>query len=254
MDNGTEYFQYLQRRTKEATINIPLNLERHRQIESSEIAQNMISLLQSVKNDQLPIEVVAQALADHLSLLIMKGTTDELTAVWNRRGFEKIVEMMKSHAERTSEPLVIAMIDLDHFKQFNTNYGHAIGDEVLKKFSQIIGETLRVTDAVARLGGEEFAAVLSNTGEDGGMVALERLRQTIESELASKTEGVKIPEPITASIGYTVVRKEDDLRSILSRADSALYVAKGEWPSALATSGGRNKVIAWQSEFPVIKM
>lgn len=253
MDNPPEVFQQFQRRADEAKIRLPLNIERHRQIEAREMAQNMVSLIQAVKEGLLPVDSVAYLLSEYYSLLTTKGLIDKITSVWNREGLEKIFKIMKSGFESTGNPLVIAMVDIDYFKQFNDKYDHETGDEVLIEFAQLIGNSLRISDTIARTGGEEFVVILNNIGEDGGMTILDRLRNTIATQLASKIKRVNIPEPITASIGYTVVKMDDSLKSALERADTAMYVAKGVRKSDLVQGTGRNRVIAYKPEFPSVK-
>jgi len=123
------------------------------------------------------------------------------------------------------------MIDIDFFKRINDRHGHAAGDEALRVFSRVlIGET-RAFDMLGRIGGEEFAVVLTETGSDAGWQIAERLRGAIEATSFAFQRGAAIR--FTVSIGIALRRPGDSLDALLARADDALYCAK---------HAGRNRV------------
>ncbi|MEW6280700.1 MAG: diguanylate cyclase [Candidatus Eremiobacterota bacterium] len=158
------------------------------------------------------------------------ATVDELTGVWNRRHFFELARREAARSQRSGAPLGVLMLDIDHFKKFNDSYGHAVGDAVLAEVAGRCHRVLRETDIFGRYGGEEFAAVLTDTGDEQAVrMVAERLREGVsERPLDTAEHG---PLQLTVSIG--AARGEEDLEALLSRADAALYRAKAE---------GRNRV------------
>ena len=155
------------------------------------------------------------------------ATCDGLTGLANRRHFLTEAERIWRHARRVDEPLAVAVLDIDHFKDTNDRYGHAAGDAVLSA----LAASLRETDLIGRLGGEEFGLLLPDTDLAGAEVLLQRLRSHIASTPVA-FEGRSLS--LRASIGVTRARPEDSgFAEALSRADRALYVAKRQ---------GRNRV------------
>jgi len=152
---------------------------------------------------------------------------DPLTGLPNRRHFMEQAEREVQRSRRTGAPLSLLMIDLDHFKIINDRHGHAAGDEVLRIASGIFQDEVRVQDATARLGGEEFAVLCTDGNAEGagelGDRILRRLRQAVISVPGNPCVR------ITASIGVSMLRNdgvEDDILGMLARADAALYAAK----------------------------
>jgi len=107
--------------------------------------------------------------------------TDPLMKIYNRRYMDKRLIEEISRAQRYELPLSVFLIDIDHFKQINDNYGHQVGDDVLKGLGKLIPETLRENDIVARYGGEEIFVILPNTSDSDAIIVAERLRHTVES-------------------------------------------------------------------------
>lgn len=162
---------------------------------------------------------------------LKNATTDPLTGAGNRTALEETAKQELENLRRYDRPFSIALIDLDRFKQINDRYGHAAGDAVLKAVATHIQQNSRATDRFFRFGGEEFVLVMATTNNEGAVINAERLRAMIAG-LACVTEGKEIP--ITMSVGLASARQGDDLRSLLHRADQALYRAK---------ASGRNRVI-----------
>jgi diguanylate cyclase (GGDEF)-like protein/PAS domain S-box-containing protein len=161
-----------------------------------------------------------------------QARTDFLTGLPNRSHFFTTAQKELARCRRYNEPLSIGMIDLDHFKMINDTYGHEVGDEVLKKVAEVCLQTLRESDTIGRLGGEEFAVLWTETGRDQAIEAAERLRLAIDTAKLPVEHG--LPVQFTASIGVATLSPEDvNLDVILNRADQALYEAK---------RGGRNKI------------
>lgn len=155
-----------------------------------------------------------------------QASRDSLTGLLNRRAFHELASQMLRTAHRRREPAALLMIDLDHFKAINDQFGHAEGDRVLKRVGETLLATARENDIVARFGGEEFVMVLLGVDEAESMVAAERVRAAIAA--ISDTQA-----PIQASIGVAELRpqrqKSDvaaELDKLLGQADQALYAAK----------------------------
>lgn len=154
---------------------------------------------------------------------IEKAYIDPLTGVSNRAAFDKALEQECDLAQRHDNALTLMMLDIDHFKQINDNYGHVVGDIALKSFADCIGECVRRSDAMFRYGGEEFAIILRNTELDGAALLAERMRKKIE-EMDFHYEAVKLS--ITVSIGVAAFIKGEESQSLIERADKLLYEAK----------------------------
>lgn len=159
------------------------------------------------------------------------SSTDQLTGLYNRRFvMERLVE---EHArfQRSGQTYAVVMLDLDHFKKVNDTYGHAVGDDVLREVAQRLRQSVRSTDTLARVGGEEFLLLLPMNDVDGALVHAGRIRKRICAEPIS-TPAASIA--LTVSLGVAEVLPADaNASSVVSRADAALYSAK---------AAGRNRV------------
>lgn len=153
-----------------------------------------------------------------------QANTDNLTGISNRSSFLQALEQELERFHRYPNPAAILMIDLDHFKKVNDNYGHPAGDRVLKGFAHLTNGTLREVDRFGRLGGEEFAILLPDTDAAGALRYAERLRNNIASATFSTEQG---DISVTISIGISLFQADDQtVQTIISRADNALYRAK----------------------------
>jgi len=157
------------------------------------------------------------------------ATTDPLTGVSNRRHFAEHAVRQLSIARRNHRPLVAMMVDIDHFKRINDTHGHAVGDEVIKQVASTLRVSVRDPDVLCRYGGEEFAIVMTEMHGDPVDVA-DRLRVAIRENPVAFPNG---PVRLTVSIGVAELKPDDDLETLLGRADAALYRAK---------EGGRDQV------------
>lgn len=178
---------------------------------------------------------IQMAIAQHqISTEVWKqATTDPLTGMINRRYFMDLAAKEFEQLHRYNQSFSVLMIDIDHFKQINDQYGHALGDEVIKIVAQIVLHTLRKTDSLGRIGGEEFAALLPQSNTETAVA----IAQRIINSISSAPFHIREQEiSISVSIGATMQRVEDsNFDLILERADQALYQAKHE---------GRNRAIA----------
>ncbi len=153
------------------------------------------------------------------------ASTDALTGTASRRAFLDRAEAAFHHAHAEGLPLTLLMLDLDHFKHINDSLGHLEGDRVLTHFAQVVHGLLRTDDTVGRLGGEEFAVLLPRTGESDGAAIADRILQHVRRMPLNGSDG--LAGHITTSIGLAHLRTGDDnLTTLLGRADQALYQAK----------------------------
>ena len=152
------------------------------------------------------------------------AVTDGLTKLYNSRSFYSQLETEVDRFNRYKHPLALLLLDLDHFKEYNDNFGHLEGDKVLVRFSQIIKSCLRANDTAYRYGGEEFTVILPETGgEEAGTVA-QRIRAALEAERFTPIDGKKVT--ITISIGVTEYQPQEELSTFIQRADRAMYRSK----------------------------
>jgi diguanylate cyclase (GGDEF)-like protein len=179
----------------------------------------------------LGFSFVGMFVAESKRRLHDESRIDALTGLRNRRAFEEIALREVQTADHESLPLTLLMIDLDHFKKLNDTWGHALGDRALRAFAGVLMTVTGNSDAVARLGGEEFAVLLPGRSARSALAMAERLRATVENlHLAEGEELVRF----TVSVGLSTLRRgELNPEAMMRRADRALYQAKRD---------GRNRV------------
>ena len=165
-------------------------------------------------------------LRDQLRQAENAAVTDALTGLLNRRGLLDALESAQSMAVDTGETLTVAMVDIDHFKRVNDQWGHALGDEVLRFVAAHLAAGVGEGGKVGRIGGEEFVAVLPGLGIDQATVTIDRIRAALASQIIRRTsDGVSMGR-ISFSAGVSRNHHEDSSESVISRADAALYTAK----------------------------
>jgi len=168
--------------------------------------------------------------AELLDRLRAQATIDPLTGCHNRRGFDEILGVEFSRAKRYGRPLTLVLLDIDHFKTVNDQYGHEVGDNALQRIGRAVRHTFRSTDSACRYGGEEFALIFPETGKDEGARLAERLRILIET----LPPNAEVPRSLTASFGVSAFPDDgSDISALIRAADRALYLAK---------ANGRNRV------------
>lgn len=160
------------------------------------------------------------------------ATTDQLTGCLNRRSFLAGMQRELKRSIRHRQAFSVLLLDIDHFKRVNERYGHGLGDEVIRRFCDVVWDSLREEDLLGRLGGEEFAVVLVAAEQDGGYLVAERIRRRWQDE---SFEWQGIHSNFTVSIGVAQLQSEDDkVDEMLERAERGLASAK---------QAGRNCVI-----------
>lgn len=162
--------------------------------------------------------------------------TDLLTGLSNRRAFEENLTREIDRFDRTELPLSLFLLDADHFKSINDNYGHDIGDIVLKHLADMVSQEARVIDLPSRIGGEEFAILLTQTEMEGALMLAERIRNEVEKAIII-TGGEEIR--FTISGGIACYEKGMKSQDFFKRADQGLYLAK---------EGGRNRIVMYGDE------
>lgn len=160
--------------------------------------------------------------------------TDSLTGLTNRRQFDRDLSNLIEEAVAHRKPISLLMIDIDRFKSFNDNFGHAAGDQVLRLVAASLKQSIEGQDIAARYGGEEFVVVLPNTRLEQAVIVAEHIRRAIMAKELKKRSTGELLGRIAASIGVSQLSASDDKTSLIERADACLYAAKRT---------GRNKVV-----------
>ncbi|MEW8061972.1 MAG: GGDEF domain-containing protein [Candidatus Thiodiazotropha sp.] len=184
--------------------------------------------LESAEEQSLSLQSEVKKLRDEIS-------TDALTGLFNRRALNKRMhELVEAH-NGAATPFSILMLDIDHFKQFNDNFGHVIGDEVIRRVGLIMRDQLRDVDFPARYGGEEFTVLLPGTDISHAISVAETIHQSVAKLILIKRSTKEKLPSVTVSVGAASYRRGDSPETLLERADQALYQAK---------EGGRNRIVS----------
>lgn len=188
-----------------------------------ELSEPQVKALQALSRQVTALLEMRRLVAD----LEMLSTTDALTGLRNRRAFDEKMLDEYQRSTRSQQPFSLLLIDIDHFKSYNDEFGHQAGDDILGEVARILQYTVRNYDMAARYGGEEFAVILPNTEKTGAMELAERLRRAIE-----RAEWMN--RRITVSIGVATLVFGQSIPVLIEEADRALYTAKEQ---------GRNRVV-----------
>jgi diguanylate cyclase len=160
---------------------------------------------------------------------------DFLTGVANRKAFDDTLAKCASEASTDKSDLCLLLIDIDHFKKFNDDYGHIVGDEVLKFVTKKTKEIVRGRDFLARFGGEEFVVILPQTPLSGAKTVAENIRSFFsEAKLTAVATSKKLGK-VTVSIGAALYRPGEPVETFINRSDQALYFAKNSGRNCVAT-------------------
>ncbi len=226
------YQLYVDRNDREILIRILRKEEvvkdfvvEHKNKDGNNLWISINALLKSGKNGKIAIEGFVLDVTRRVEgekELRTTANTDELTGLWNRRGWQLFVHKVVSQ-EKEYGKYHLLICDLDRFKRVNDAYGHGIGDMVLKNVATLMRQSLRQSDIIARIGGEEFAVLLSTENLQQACKLAERVRQTIaNTPTIIENQAVEV----TISIGVSAVSNGDDMKAAFQRADRALYKAK----------------------------
>ena len=195
------------------------------------VLSGCIALNLRIQRIRAKLQQQREALAQALEVNRELATRDELTGLINRRAMLDLMALEHSRSLRSGRPLLLAQLDIDHFKPINDQHGHATGDRALQAFAGTVRACVRDTDVLARWGGEEFVLMLTDTSAEHARELLERIRQAVQAlEIAHSAGSLQL----TVSIGLAQHLPGDTVEHTLERADQALYRAK-----AL----GRNRVV-----------
>jgi len=173
-------------------------------------------------------------LRGHLETIIL---TDPLSGCFNRRGFKQMAAREVSRGIRAKWRVAVLALDVDHFKRINDEFGHLTGDEAIKEIGEVIRETARAGDVVARLGGEEFSILAPDTDEVGAMHLSDRILAAFRARSFTSVRG-QLPISISIGVASDDASVDDVVRVLTARADEALYVAK---------RNGRDQGVLWQT-------
>ncbi|MDX2495192.1 MAG: sensor domain-containing diguanylate cyclase [Desulfuromusa sp.] len=198
---------------------------------------------QVTRNCRDMIEMIAAQVAIKIDLansheqIQQLAITDPLTGIANRRAFQRGFTAMYERAKRRSGPFSLIICDIDFFKRVNDVYGHPFGDQVIQQVANQLKDVVRTGDLAARIGGEEFAVLLEDTGLSGALDVAERLREQVENlSLFSQAKSV----PVTISLGVAAFPQDtDNQEKLFNYADQALYRAK---------ESGRNRSVCWHDD------
>jgi diguanylate cyclase (GGDEF)-like protein len=231
------------KRIGEGDLDARVKVDRHDEIGALGISLNAMAIELRRYTQGLEEEVRSRTAALEAANreLEQLAITDGLTGLRNHRYFRNALDFEIKRGARRIHPLVLCMIDIDHFKIFNDTHGHQVGDAVLHKVGHLLSTHLRSTDIVARYGGEEIAVVLLDTTAGEGLKTAEKLCDVFRHE-PFEGEEAQPSKKLTISIGVASFPDEaDSAERLIRHADLALYEAKRR---------GRNTVVHWSDDIP----
>ena len=188
--------------------------------EESEIVSRLRQEMISLRNQVVEMEYMVESLREQVRIERSRALHDQLTGVPNRAAYDLYAASLAKNARRESLPYALIVCDIDHFKRINDDYGHQMGDAVLKAFGSVLAMQLRTTDFVARYGGEEFVVILKGATEADALQVAEKLRAAV----AETPFGIS--RPVTASFGICEFQDAQKIGAAFEEADQALYAAK----------------------------
>jgi diguanylate cyclase (GGDEF)-like protein/PAS domain S-box-containing protein len=199
----------------------------------TELQEKHVRLQETVSE----LETSRQEIEQQNKELEFLATRDPLTGCLNRRSFNDLCQKAFDHAKRNQKELSCMMVDIDHFKLVNDNYGHGVGDEVIKLIADVLHASTREEDIVGRYGGEEFCIITPNLSAEEAILVAERIRLKLKE---NSRKAFETGPHITGSLGVSSIKDHaPDPSELINQADKALYVAK---------TSGRNRVVRWLLE------
>ncbi len=186
----------------------------------------MRGLMQSLQSELAASQQQVEKLHKELQSARGEALIDPLTGILNRRGFEGASKKTFDDQAALDKGVCLLMVDIDHFKKINDTYGHLFGDKIIRAIAETLKSKVRGQDAVARLGGEEFAVLLTETDEAGARIVAESVRQSIERGKVRRLDTQDVISGITISIGIAKYAIGKSIVDMLDQADKALYVSK----------------------------
>lgn len=210
--------------------------------EIGKIVRNVMAGTQEMMqhNDRLEEELsksshAVKELQRDLEQVRKEALTDSLTNLANRKAFDAEIRRIAKEAQQAGQTFSLIMMDIDYFKSFNDNYGHQVGDQVLRLVARTLIEGVKGRDVASRFGGEEFAIILPDTNTQGGLKVADHLRKAVAGkEVVNRNTGDKLGR-ITLSGGVAQFLPGEEIDDLIERADAALYTAK---------HNGRNQIAA----------
>ena len=182
-------------------------------------------------------------LKESLAEVRLEAMRDSLTGVVNRKYLDVRLSEQLTFAAANDDRLCVILLDIDRFKQFNDQYGHQVGDQVLKVVARAIDDCIRGSDTLGRYGGEEFCVILPSTGLEGGAAVAENIRKSMESKVLRGGRDGRDFGRVTASLGVTESCGGEPADAVVARADAALYQAK---------RNGRNQVCVAEADIALV--
>ena len=224
-ENLVEYRQllntnyWLQLKLSKGSLYSSLNVLSYKIILGFIILLSLLIFIFYKVSKEVSREVIEQ-LEEKVKTITEISETDKMLGIYNRSKFFKVLEAEIYRSRRYDHNLSLIMFDIDHFKKINDNYGHLVGDQVLKKLSKIISNEIRTIDLFARYGGDEFMILLPETNIEKAIELAERLKVVLKKTNFDKVSSV------SCSFGVTELKSDDDIDKLILKADNALYKAK----------------------------